>query len=196
MTTPAPAPSNPPEPLRAAGAFKAQITKRVWYPDAPETVWVALTDPAALAEWLMPNDFKPVVGHRFRFSCDPCPGPVGQTTQCEVLELEAPRRMLWSWHMQMKPGYRESRPLLVEWTLEPERGGTRLTLRQSAYDGPRSLMIRLMMSVGWGLMIKRLMPRVMKNIAGARFTPGAIPREKRGYSTKKSPPGALEGLTY
>ena len=28
-----------------------------------ERVWRALTDREALAQWLMPNDFEPVVGH-------------------------------------------------------------------------------------------------------------------------------------
>jgi uncharacterized protein YndB with AHSA1/START domain len=28
----------------------------------PDKVWKALTDPAQLARWLMPNDFEPTVG--------------------------------------------------------------------------------------------------------------------------------------
>ncbi len=35
------------------------------YPEPPEWVWRALIDPQELAAWLMPNDFLPVVGHRF-----------------------------------------------------------------------------------------------------------------------------------
>ena len=30
-----------------------------------EKVWAALTDPAALAQWLMVNDFEPRIGKRF-----------------------------------------------------------------------------------------------------------------------------------
>ena len=38
-----------------------------------EQVWRALTDPDLLARWLMPNDFKPVVGHQFTFRTEPVP---------------------------------------------------------------------------------------------------------------------------
>jgi uncharacterized protein YndB with AHSA1/START domain len=31
----------------------------------PEKIWRALTQPHLIEEWLMKNDFKPVVDHRF-----------------------------------------------------------------------------------------------------------------------------------
>ena len=34
-------------------------------PHPPEKIWRALTQPHLMEEWLMKNDFKPVVGHRF-----------------------------------------------------------------------------------------------------------------------------------
>jgi len=34
-------------------------------PFAPEKIWRALTQPQLIEEWLMKNDFKPVVGHSF-----------------------------------------------------------------------------------------------------------------------------------
>jgi uncharacterized protein YndB with AHSA1/START domain len=37
-------------------------------------VWRALTDSDLLARWLMPNDFRPVPGHRFSFRTTPRPG--------------------------------------------------------------------------------------------------------------------------
>ena len=39
----------------------------------PARVWKALTGPVLLAKWLMPNDFRPVAGHRFTFLTDPRP---------------------------------------------------------------------------------------------------------------------------
>ena len=33
------------------------IRKEIFLPHPPEDVWLALTDPQALAEWLMPNNF-------------------------------------------------------------------------------------------------------------------------------------------
>ena len=34
-------------------------------PHPPEKIWRALTQPHLIEEWLMANDFKPVVGHSF-----------------------------------------------------------------------------------------------------------------------------------
>lgn len=51
----------------------AELLFEVRYPHTPERVWRALTDPKALAAWLMPNDFAPVVGHRFTFRAPPQP---------------------------------------------------------------------------------------------------------------------------
>jgi hypothetical protein len=39
----------------------------------PERVWHALTDPDLLVRWLMPNDFRPAVGHQFTFRTEPVP---------------------------------------------------------------------------------------------------------------------------
>ena len=58
-----------------------------------ERVWAALVDSGALAQWLMPNDFEPVVGHRFRFDG----GPEGGFFDVEVAELDPPHRLTWRW---------------------------------------------------------------------------------------------------
>ena len=57
---------------------------------------MALTDRAALAAWLMPNDFLPEVGHRFAFRTKPAPGFDG-TVHCEVLTVDPPRELAYSW---------------------------------------------------------------------------------------------------
>ena len=40
------------------------------FPFPPEKLWRALTQPHLLEEWLMKNDFKPVVDHRFSLRAD------------------------------------------------------------------------------------------------------------------------------
>ena len=42
-------------------------------PHAPEKVWRALTQSALIEEWLMQNDFQPVIGHKFNFRARPMP---------------------------------------------------------------------------------------------------------------------------
>ena len=41
-------------------------------PHPPEKVWRALTQGALIEEWLMKNDFQPVVGHSSRSAPRPC----------------------------------------------------------------------------------------------------------------------------
>jgi uncharacterized protein YndB with AHSA1/START domain len=94
-------------------------------PHPPEKVWSAVTDSRDLADWLMPNDFEPRIGHSFRLECPSGPGVRGWV-ECTVLELEPPRRMVWSW--SNRDGDPPSR---VEFRLEAMAGGTRLTLTHS-----------------------------------------------------------------
>lgn len=62
-----------------------------------DAVWSAITDSRLLARWLMDNDFEPRVGHKFTLR-DPPTSTWGGRVACEVLELEPPRRMVWSWN--------------------------------------------------------------------------------------------------
>ena len=54
----------------------------------PEKVWRALTDPALLAEWLLPvTGLKLAPGAAFTFQAQPFPGWDG-TVHCRMLEIE------------------------------------------------------------------------------------------------------------
>ena len=166
------------------------IRKERFYPHPPQDVWVALTDPHAMAEWLMPNTFKAEVGHKFRFMTDPI--PFGEShTECEVTECDPPRRLAYTWlvvYPTTKKGPRQPVPMIVSWTLTPENGGTRLLFEQTAYVGPRALFTWITMSMGWGYMHKKLLAKVLKNVKDGRFTPGAVPRNKRIYKATSLPP--------
>lgn len=61
----------------------------------PEKIWRALTESALIEEWLMRNDFRPVVGHRFNFRAEPMAGWNG-VADCEVLVVEPPHRLAWT----------------------------------------------------------------------------------------------------
>jgi uncharacterized protein YndB with AHSA1/START domain len=107
----------------------------------PERVWRALTDSSALAEWLMENDFQPVLGHAFTFRTKPGPGFDG-IVRCCVTELEAPRRLAYTWGN----GPHET---LVTWTLLPVAEGTLLRMEHSGFAGIRGFFLRLFLSGGW-----------------------------------------------
>jgi uncharacterized protein YndB with AHSA1/START domain len=163
-----------------------KIRKERFYPHPPEDVWTAITDPHALAEWMEPNNHQAVVGHKFQFVCDPGICGAG-VTECEVLEADAPRKLVWSWvHRPKKPGQTPSEPMTITWTLLPEGEGTRLILEHSGAENIGWL-TRNLMRIGWGYMMKRLIPRVLGNVRQGRFTPGAIPLEKRAYRCQTVP---------
>jgi uncharacterized protein YndB with AHSA1/START domain len=94
-------------------------------PHPPEKVWRALTQPALLEQWLMKNDFQPVVGHRFSFRAAPAPNWNG-LVECEVLALEAPSLLSYSWS-SMGVGS------VVSWTLAPTQSGTHLRFEQTGF---------------------------------------------------------------
>lgn len=157
------------------------LTKTVEYPFAREQVWAALTSPEALAEWLMPNDFRPEVGRRFQFRVDPMLTYEG-IADCEVLEVDPPRRLVYTWIARMK-NRQPHPPMTLTWTLETVEGGTRLTLEQPGLEH-LTLWWRFSTRMGWGRMLKTLLPRVLENVdEDGSFTPGAITKRDYGVSS-------------
>ena len=112
-----------------------------------EKVWAALTDSAALAQWLMVNDFEPRIGKRFTLRAEPTPQWRGWM-DCEVLAMEPPRRMVWSWHRSEL-----EEPNRVEFRLEPITGGTRLTLIHTGETDPE---VGGRYSSGWPVKLTQL----------------------------------------
>jgi uncharacterized protein YndB with AHSA1/START domain len=127
----------------------AAIVRDVFYPHPPERVWRALTDPAALARWLMPNDFQPRLGHRFTLRTDPVPPDFDGIVRCEVTEVEAPRRLAYTW--SGGPGVET----VVRYVLQAEAGGTRLHFEHSGFDldEPGQRAAYEAMRPGWGAML-------------------------------------------
>ena len=160
------------------------LRKEAVYPHPIESVWVALTDPHALAEWLMPNNFAPVVGRKFLFQVDPWPGFSG-VNECEVLEVEPPRRLVYTWVVLPKdPAMGRPPAMTLTWTLHAEEAGTRLVLEQAGLEA-LNWWWRFSMTIGWGRMLKTLLPKVLRNVRAGSFTPGAI--TKRDYQSATVP---------
>lgn len=86
----------------------------------PEKIWRALTQPHLIEEWLMKNQFKPVVDHRFNLSAD------WGTVDCQVQSVEVNRALSYTWDTK------DLRSVVV-WTLTPTSGGTLLRMEQSGF---------------------------------------------------------------
>jgi uncharacterized protein YndB with AHSA1/START domain len=115
-----------------------------------DVVWQAMTDPTALADWVMPVDgFAPVVGQRFRFLSKPMPGWDG-VINCQVLAVAAHERLVIRWQ-----GSRMRTPTTLTWSLAPAAGGTRLRIDHRGFEGPGGVLLALMHRSGWRRMIRR-----------------------------------------
>jgi uncharacterized protein YndB with AHSA1/START domain len=96
-------------------------------PFPPEKLWRALTQPHLIEEWLMKNDFKPVVGHSFHLS-----GDWGGVLDCEVLAVEPERTLSYTWDFAHDDAAYDLRSV-VTFTLTPTSTGTRLRVEQSGF---------------------------------------------------------------
>ncbi len=94
-------------------------------PFPPEKIWRALTQPHLIAEWLMKNDFAPVVDHRFSLRMDPQPNWNG-VVDCQVLVVEPNKTLSYTWGALGVAS-------VVTWTLTPTSSGTRLRMEQSGF---------------------------------------------------------------
>ena len=78
----------------ATETLSVVVEREVAFP--PEKIWRALTQPHLIEEWLMKNDFKPIVDHRFNlradWGCCRLSGPGSRAEQNAVLHVGG----LWS----------------------------------------------------------------------------------------------------
>ena len=94
------------------------VERDIPYP--PEKIWRALTQPHLIQEWLMKNDFNPVVGHRFNLRAD------WGTVDCQVLAVEPNKTLSYTWAAYDLKS-------VVTWTLTPTGSGTHLRMEQSGF---------------------------------------------------------------
>jgi uncharacterized protein YndB with AHSA1/START domain len=89
-------------------------------PHAPEKIWRALTQPHLIEEWLMKNDFKPVIDHRFSLRAD------WGAVECQVRVVEPNKTLSYTWAAYGLES-------VVTWTLTPTGVGTHLRMEQSGF---------------------------------------------------------------
>ena len=107
----------------AAQTRSVVVDREMPYP--PEKIWRALTQPHLIEEWLMKNDFKPVVGHRFDLRAD------WGAVDCEVIQIEPNKTLSYTWAAMGLES-------VVTWTLTPTSKGTQLRMEQSGFRPDQS----------------------------------------------------------
>ncbi|TIN63829.1 MAG: SRPBCC domain-containing protein [Mesorhizobium sp.] len=99
------------------------VEREIPYP--PEKIWRALTQPHLIEEWLMKNDFKPVVDHRFNLRKE-TQTDVSIVVDCQVTAVELNKTLSYTWQAYGLES-------VVTWTLTPTSTGTRLRMEQSGF---------------------------------------------------------------
>lgn len=102
-------------------------------PHAPEKIWRALTQGHLIEEWLMKNNFQPVVGHSFTLRAE------WGAVECQVMAVELNKSLSYTWAAY---GLEST----VTWTLTPTSTGTHLRMehegfrpdQEQAYQGAKS----------------------------------------------------------
>jgi uncharacterized protein YndB with AHSA1/START domain len=94
------------------------VEREIAFP--PEKIWRALTQPHLIEEWLMKNDFKPVVGHGFNLRGD------WGAVDCKVMAVEPNKTLSYTWAAMGLES-------VVIWTLNPSSTGTHLRMEQSGF---------------------------------------------------------------
>jgi len=94
------------------------VEREIAYP--PAKIWRALTQPHLIEDWLMKNDFKLLVDHRFNLRGD------WGAVDCQVLEVEPERTLSYTWAAMGLES-------VVTWTLTPTAKGTHLRMEQAGF---------------------------------------------------------------
>ena len=94
------------------------VEREIAYP--PAKIWRALTQPHLIEDWLMKNDFKLLVDHRFNLRGD------WGAVDCQVLEVEPERTLSYTWAAMGLES-------VITWTLTPTAKGTHLRMEQAGF---------------------------------------------------------------
>jgi uncharacterized protein YndB with AHSA1/START domain len=117
-------------------------------------VWKALTDKAAMSEWLMPCNIEPIQGQRFQFSTKPYPGFNG-IVECEVLEVRENELLSFSWSGG------SLKNTVVTFRLTAEGDKTVLDFEHSGFEGFfNEIIVRKILSSGWK---SKILPQLLPN---------------------------------
>jgi uncharacterized protein YndB with AHSA1/START domain len=136
--------------VEQAAATQAIIVDEV-FPHAPAVIWKTLTTGELIGRWLMqPTGFAAIKGTRFTYHTKAA-GAWDGVIHCQVLEVVAQERLVYSWQggHEGNVGYGAPLETIVTWTLTKVADGTRLRLVHAGFRLPADASAYQTMSGGW-----------------------------------------------
>lgn len=108
-----------------------------------DKVWDALTHSDTLAQWVMENNFRPIVGYKCQFRNE----AIGLVVNSEVLVVEKPYKLSYTW---------VGGPIktIVTWTLRQEDDTTHLHLEHTGFEEENQAFNGA--KYGWASMVDKL----------------------------------------
>lgn len=129
--------------------MQKKIQHSLFFQHPPQMVWDYLTKQELIEQWLMKNDFQPVVGHDFQFKAGPLPNyNFDGNIYCKVLEVIPYKKLSYSWKGGPGDGS-VTMDSVVTWTLHQKENGTELQLEHSGFEQIESPSIFALMDEGW-----------------------------------------------
>jgi uncharacterized protein YndB with AHSA1/START domain len=135
--------------------MKDTVQLEATYPHPPERVWKALTESDKLSRWLMPNDFRPLIGYRFRLET-----PAGAIVKGKVIEVEDQALIAFTWNDE------DDGESVVVWRLEPVDGGTRVSVEHRPVETPEVTRIPIDAYFNWRYALRHRLPGLLALLRG------------------------------
>jgi uncharacterized protein YndB with AHSA1/START domain len=111
------------------------IEKSVHIEAPVELVWRMVTEPDQVVRWFADEiDLRPTPGYQGSMTFRPESGGVVEVP-ITVESVEAPHRFTYRWNHPDGVAATPGNSMLVEFTLTPEDGGTRLRVVETGHDG-------------------------------------------------------------
>lgn len=179
--------------------MKSTITNEWIYNQSPAEVWEYLTQSELLAQWLMPNNFKPEKDAEFQFRTNPIPSlGLDGIMHCKVIELIPFKKLSYSWKAGPGEGI-FTLDTIVEWNLQPHGKGSKLLLKQTGFK-EENYSILMSMTDGWVKLVQRMSNQILMNkklnigVIGAGQMGATLIRQysKAGHTVKFATSGSAD----
>ncbi|PSL44268.1 uncharacterized protein YndB with AHSA1/START domain [Chitinophaga niastensis] len=136
------------------------INHQFFFPHPPEAVWEYLTNVELMEQWLMKNDFQPIIRYDFQFRTNPIPGlNFDGIVYCRVLEIVPFKKLSYSWKSGPGDG-KITIDSVVVWKLQPKDNGTELFLEHSGFSEMENFTMYNALNDGWLKNIHKIAERI------------------------------------